>query len=108
VKVGKKEREKKGKPKMIGFAIVLLALWPAVASATSNVKHLDYASYSGYTQDNGVAFWKGIRFAAPPTGRRRFAGPQDPEIEFETQSALSVSISLSYTCVCVCVCLLTE
>lgn len=83
------------------FLLPWLALWPAVASASSNVKHLDYASYSGYTQDNGVAFWKGMRYAAPPTGKLRFAEPQDPEWEHGTQSALSVSIFILHVCVCI-------
>ncbi|KUL85639.1 hypothetical protein ZTR_08872 [Talaromyces verruculosus] len=52
-----------------------------------NIVQLDYASYRGYKQDNGVSYWKGMRYAAPPTGSLRFAGPQDPQIQSDVQDA---------------------
>ncbi|KAH8701136.1 putative triacylglycerol lipase [Talaromyces proteolyticus] len=61
----------------------------AVASAgeDNSVKNLGYTSYQGVNQDNGVSFWKGMRFAAAPVGQLRFAPPQDPIIELGVQSA---------------------
>ncbi|OJD31316.1 triacylglycerol lipase [Diplodia corticola] len=48
----------------------VLAVDPAVA--------LDYATYQGTPYGDATTEWLGIRYAAPPTGRLRFAAPQDP------------------------------
>lgn len=55
-----------------------------------NIVQLGYASYRGYKQDNGVSYWKGMRYAAPPTGSLRFAAPQDPQIQSDVQDATEV------------------
>ena len=40
---------------------------------------LGYEIYEGYLNDtSGLNIWKGIRFAAPPTGSNRFQAPQTP------------------------------
>ncbi|WPH01885.1 alpha/beta-hydrolase [Acrodontium crateriforme] len=39
---------------------------------------LDYATYQGTCQDDGVTSWLGLRYAAPPLGKLRFAAPQPP------------------------------
>ncbi|PVH71708.1 alpha/beta-hydrolase, partial [Cadophora sp. DSE1049] len=48
---------------------------------------LTYAKYQGQTLQNGVNQWLSIRFAAPPTGTRRFSAPQPPLRENATQDA---------------------
>lgn len=55
---------------LIGLGREALAVQPTV--------HLDYSTYSGVVQGDGVTKWLGIRYAAPPTGNLRFAAPQDP------------------------------
>lgn len=57
-----------------------------------NIVHLDYASYRGYKQNNSVSYWKGMRYAAAPTGNLRFAAPQDPPTESNVQDATSVCL----------------
>src|SRR5215469_8062134 len=37
-----------------------------------------YGKVQGYEQ-GAISVWKGISFAQPPTGERRFRGPQPPE-----------------------------
>ena len=68
--------------------IILLFLMGT--SAADNVKQLDYTSYPGYDQGDGVSFWNGIRFAAAPVGELRFAGPQDPPVIKDIQDATAV------------------
>lgn len=48
---------------------------------------LGYAKYQGMTLGNGVNQWLGLRFAAPSVPPRRFAAPQPPLTETETQDA---------------------
>ncbi|EEA22238.1 triacylglycerol lipase, putative [Talaromyces marneffei ATCC 18224] len=84
---------------MVVLAIIALALgFGLSARATKNknnhserddIVQLDYSLYKGYKQDNGVSSWKGMRYAAPPTGSLRFAGPQDPLVQFDVQDATS-------------------
>jgi hypothetical protein len=62
-------------------------------TAHDNIVKLDYASYRGYKQDSGVSYWKGMRYAAPPTGSLRFAAPQDPQVQSDVQDATSVRLS---------------
>ncbi|OKL56948.1 hypothetical protein UA08_07827 [Talaromyces atroroseus] len=72
---------------LLSVVALSLGLGIAPVAAQNNTKHLDYASYRGYDQANGVSFWKGMRYAAAPTGSLRFAGPQDPDVEVEVQDA---------------------
>lgn len=71
-----------------------LSLFVMGTSAADNVKQLDYASYRGYDQGDGVSYWKGIRFAAAPVGELRFAGPQDPPATRDIQDATAVCVHL--------------
>lgn len=68
----------------------IILLFVMGTSAADNVKQLDYTSYLGYDQGDGVSFWKGIRFAAAPVGELRFAGPQDPPATKDIQDATAV------------------
>ncbi len=58
--------------------LVLLLYYFATASATGRTVHLDYTSYSGVPSSSDVTVWRGMRYAAPPTGSLRFAAPEDP------------------------------
>ena len=51
---------------------------------------LTYSKYQGQTLQNGVNQWLSIRYAAPPTGTRRFSAPQPPLAENATQDATIV------------------
>lgn len=57
--------------------------------STGPLVDLGYARYEGRTHD-GVNEWLGLRYAAAPTGRLRFAAPQPPISMKETQSATKV------------------
>lgn len=73
----------------------MLSLLVTVTSATENVKQLNYASYRGHDQNDGVSLWKGMRFAAAPVGELRFAGPQDPPATRDIQDATAVCLSIT-------------
>jgi len=60
------------------FQAVALAIGAQQALAVDPLVHLDYAGYHGTALSNGVSQWLGIRYAAPPVGKLRFAAPQDP------------------------------
>lgn len=77
---------------MVLLAVIAISLALGISSVATqagenNTKHLGYASYRGYNQENGVSFWKGMRYAAAPTGSLRFAAPQDPPTESDVQDA---------------------
>ncbi|KAF2864350.1 alpha/beta-hydrolase [Piedraia hortae CBS 480.64] len=55
--------------------------------SNQNVVVLDYASYRGTADGNGVSQWLGMRFATPPTGSRRFKAPQPPDKQSSVQDA---------------------
>ncbi|KAK6581002.1 hypothetical protein PZA11_006490 [Diplocarpon coronariae] len=59
----------------------------SLAGAVSPLVDLGYAQYQGQTSQSGVNQWLSVRFAAPPTGVRRFAAPQPPLKENQTQDA---------------------
>lgn len=42
------------------------------------IVEIQYGKVQGYEQD-AISAWKGIPFAQPPTGERRFRAPQPPE-----------------------------
>lgn len=85
---------------MVALSIIALALGLGLGISSANAKrnhtqhecvvNLGYTSYSGYKQDNGVSYWRGMRYAAPPTGGLRFAAPQDPWFENGVQDATQV------------------
>ncbi|KAH7374143.1 Alpha/Beta hydrolase protein [Cadophora sp. MPI-SDFR-AT-0126] len=68
-------------------AFQVLPLLLAIVSAVDTLVDLTYVKYQGQTLQNGVNQWLSIRFAAPPTGTRRFSAPQAPLIENTTQDA---------------------
>ncbi|KAH9882826.1 hypothetical protein J1614_000192 [Plenodomus biglobosus] len=74
------------------FATALLAAQacaePAHAAEAPTVD-LDYAVYQGsYDANNSINVFKGIRYAAPPVGKLRFAAPQTPSNNRTTSLAL--------------------
>ena len=68
-------------------SLVSNALVFGVAAAVSPLVHLNYTSYRGTVNGNGVTQWLGMRFAAPPLGDLRFAAPQFPSRSYGIQSA---------------------
>lgn len=59
----------------------LLLIWVFAACGTLAVGPyavLDYTTYKGVPNANGVTSWKGMRYAAPPLGALRFKAPQPP------------------------------
>ncbi|KAJ6783830.1 hypothetical protein PWT90_09290 [Aphanocladium album] len=65
------------------------ALFAPPALAVPETVSLPYANYTGLALPNGITQWLGMRYAAPPTGNRRFRPPEDPEVETTAQSANS-------------------
>ncbi|KAF7550705.1 hypothetical protein G7046_g7937 [Stylonectria norvegica] len=52
---------------------------PKTRAVDAPTVNLGYASYTGYSDANaGLNYYKGIRYAAPPTGQYRWAKPQPP------------------------------
>src|SRR5690348_10298835 len=49
-----------------------------------------YGKVQGYEQ-GAISVWKGIPFAQPPTGQRRFRAPQPPEPWTDVREATSFS-----------------
>jgi hypothetical protein len=87
---------------MLAWSLLLVALAavgdaaPSGASRRHHNPHqpiveLDYASYQGVTTHAGISKWLGMRFAAAPTGERRFAAPADPPAVKGVQPANQVS-----------------
>lgn len=72
---------------------VLLRNATSLVVATPTVV-LDYVSYEGIRQGNGVDAYLGMRYAAAPTGELRFRAPQDPSPVAEVQDAKAVSFSM--------------
>ncbi|KAK0123832.1 hypothetical protein ONS95_008826 [Cadophora gregata] len=70
----------------VAAAQIVSFLFGAVA-AVDPLVDLTYARYQGQTLQNGVNQWLSVRFAAPPTGTRRFSAPQPPLAENSTQDA---------------------
>lgn len=69
------------------LSIFFLALFFWRVTAIDTTAELSYATYEGTTLSNGVTQWLGIRYAAPPLGRLRFAAPADPIAEYSPQPA---------------------
>ena len=62
----------------LAAAATLFSTLFAPSSAQNVVRDLGYANYSGVALSNGVSYWLGMHYAAPPTGNLRFAEPQPP------------------------------
>ncbi|OAA57799.1 Carboxylesterase, type B [Cordyceps fumosorosea ARSEF 2679] len=69
-------------------AATALLFSPSVVAVPELVK-LPYAQYQGVALENGVTQWLGMRYAAPPTGDRRFRPPEEPFPKHDVQSAAS-------------------
>ncbi|KAL2352362.1 Alpha/Beta hydrolase protein [Cryomyces antarcticus] len=69
--------------------VLLCVLLATLHSATAVAPLVDvgYAKYQG-KQNNAITQWLGIRYAAKPLGKLRFATPQDPVKMADTQPAL--------------------
>lgn len=55
------------------------------------VVDLGYSKYRGQAFLDGTSQWLGIRYAAAPVGKLRFAAPRAPSSTDKVQSALAVS-----------------
>ncbi|KAM0720433.1 hypothetical protein Q7P37_004569 [Cladosporium fusiforme] len=62
----------------ISVAAITLAVLPQGAFSVDPLVHLNYSSYAGTANSNGITQWLGLRYAAPPVGSLRFAAPEDP------------------------------
>ena len=76
---------------VLALALVLGLGLHHVANSTPVLPTVDlgYAQYQG-SSSNGVSRWLGIRYAAIPTGERRFAAPAPPHTQKGVQSAVEV------------------
>ncbi|KAF2824556.1 carboxylesterase [Ophiobolus disseminans] len=67
---------------MKSFRLLLAvgACFSPLVSAVDTLVDVGYAKYQGSVIDSRlkVSAWKGVQYAAPPTGNLRFAAPQDP------------------------------
>jgi carboxylesterase type B len=63
----------------------------SAALAVDPVVDLGYSRYQGRVVGDGTTQWKGMRYAAPPLGKLRFAKPQDPLKTKGIQDASEVS-----------------
>lgn len=62
---------------------------PLDSRATGPTVTLDYASYQGFTA-SGITNYRGMSFAAAPTGNLRWKAPQDPPVTTAVQPATAV------------------
>ncbi|KAH6714287.1 Alpha/Beta hydrolase protein [Leptodontidium sp. MPI-SDFR-AT-0119] len=70
--------------------LLLCSRLPLARSQTSSndlTVNLNYSTYQGFVAPQNISQWRGIRFAAPPTGERRFRNPQDPLVNESLQIA---------------------
>jgi acetylcholinesterase len=63
---------------ILGFVLGLSKGSQAHASNFSTTVDLGYSKYKGVEGSDGVSYWRGIRYAAPPIGDLRFRAPRDP------------------------------
>jgi para-nitrobenzyl esterase len=61
---------------MVAIVAVIAAAISLLPSTDTTVIRTEYGSLSGVTDSQGVTFYKGIPFAAPPVGRLRWQAPQ--------------------------------
>lgn len=63
------------------FAELLAKRVPGFTGADPLIVDLGYSAYKGtYNTSTHINSWKGIRFAAPPTGKLRWQAPQPPPL----------------------------
>ncbi|KAG4438236.1 hypothetical protein IFR05_006264 [Cadophora sp. M221] len=72
---------------MISSIVSAYLFLATLVRAVDPLVDLTYTKYQGQTLQNGVNQWLSVRFAAPPTGTRRFSAPQPPLAENSTQDA---------------------
>lgn len=70
------------------FLLLVLALCLQLTAAVNPLVDLGYTKLRGVAESGGATRWLGVRYAAPPLGRLRFAAPQDPP---STTGTLDVS-----------------
>ncbi|KAI0689780.1 triacylglycerol lipase [Cytidiella melzeri] len=69
------------------LALLAASLCPVPAQAVGPLVDVGYARYQGSAGENGITQWLGIRYAAPPLGRLRYAAPADPPFNRTIQNA---------------------
>lgn len=74
---------------VLGLGLGLGLHHPPKATPVYSVVDLGYAQYQGFNA-SGVSQWLGMRYAATPTGKLRFAAPAPPQKQKEVQSATKV------------------
>lgn len=62
-----------------------------LVQAVNPLVDLGYTRLRGVAEASGATRWLGVRYAAAPTGRLRFAAPQDPPTTNGVQDASRVS-----------------
>lgn len=87
----------------ISHLALSLSLLPSMAAASSSqssvpIIDLGYAKYAGYTNETaGINYYRGLRYASPPTGRLRWEKPNpieaDPSYTGQTIQATSLAPS---------------
>lgn len=81
-----------------GGRLLFLLRLPLLATCVDPVVDLGYARYRGRVVGDGTTQWLGMRYAAAPLGRLRFAGPQDPARVEGVQDATKVWILKVVVC----------
>lgn len=77
---------------LISLSVLFAFFTPFSASVDNGnlIVDLGYARYEGKARPNGVSQWQGMRYAAPPVGKLRFAKPHDPPRTTKLQKARKV------------------
>ena len=71
--------------------LLLVAPFGGFVQAVNPLVDLGYTRLRGVAESSGSTRWLGVRYAAAPTGRLRFAAPQDPPNTNGVQDASKVS-----------------
>ncbi|THZ34329.1 alpha/beta-hydrolase [Aureobasidium pullulans] len=79
----------------LGLTQTIVYATPIFSSTTGPIVSLDYATFQGFTNANGITNFLGMRYAAAPTGNNRFRAPQDPPVVAGVQRATQVSAQYS-------------
>lgn len=85
---------------MFGKISVLVSLTTSIihtVHAVAPTVALNYSTYVGTDNGNGISQWLGIRYAAPPLGNLRFAAPQDPIVNTTVQMANKVGVAQMFS-----------
>ncbi|WQF88049.1 Putative carboxylesterase, type B, carboxylesterase type B, carboxylesterase type B, active [Colletotrichum destructivum] len=76
------------------FQLYVFAVWQLLAAATAGngpTVDLPYARYQGvYNSTSNLNIFRGIRYAAPPTGKLRWQLPQEPD---SSKTAVTPAVS---------------